>query len=574
MRVSLAVVVPEGSDLVGSLERAQGEITVVRRTADLAELIAVARSGLVDAVLVADGADLLGRGLLEEIARVPRPVGVVAMSEVREDRRRLRALGVPCLRADAEPLVLADAVQEAVRAAHTGRPADLSVDPEEQGPEAPTAEAEPEETDPPETGGESVGGGEEGTPAARGQGPGGPPARTVRGAGGRPVGEGEPLSVGEADGVAVVTDEELAGLFADTPTAPVRSAKPEGDGPLPPAGATGRPSVLAADAGGLLEGVDQVARAEAGEEGRPEPRLVAVWGPTGAPGRTTVAVNLAAEYAIAGLRTLVVDLDTYGPAVGVHLGLTEETAGVARAAHRADRGPLTAEDLVEAAVRVRVAGGPLDVLTGLTRPERWTELRPGALRQVLAESRRGWDRVVVDVGFSLEQDEELSFDVPAPQRNGAAVLALSLADRVVAVGGADAVSLPRLLRGLETLPEDLPAERVEVVMNRVRPQASGISPQAQVSGVWARYGPDLPLVAQLPWDPQAADRALFGGQVLAEAAPSGPLRRALRELALRDPDAAARVTAGARGRSGRTRAARGGARRRVIPWPAPSPRTP
>lgn len=569
MRVSLAVVVPEGSDLVGSLERAQGEITVVRRAADLAELIAVARSGLVDAVLVADGADLLGRGLLEEIARAPRPVGVTAMSEVWEDRRRLRTLGVPCLPADVEPLVLADAVQEAVRTAHTGRPADLSVDPEEQGPEAPTAEA-----DPPRTGGASVGGGEEEAPAVRGQGQGGPPARTILGAGGRAVGEGEPSPAGAADGVVVVTDEELAGLFAVAPTAPVRSTGPEVDGPPPPAGDPERPHALEADAGDLPEGSDPAALSEAGEEGRPEPRLVVVWGPTGAPGRTTVAVNLAAEYAIAGLRTLVVDLDTYGPAVGVHLGLTEETAGVARAAHRADRGPLTAGDLLDAAVRVRVAGGRLDVLTGLTRPERWTELRPGALRHVLAEARRGWDRVVVDVGFSLEQDEELSFDVPAPQRNGAAVLALSLADRVVAVGGADAVSLPRLLRGLETFPEDLPAERVEVVMNRVRPQASGISPQAQVAGVWARYGPDLPLVAQLPWDPQAADRALFGGQVLAEAAPSGPLRRALRELALRDPDAAARVTAGARGRSGRTRAARGGARRRVIPWPAPSPRTP
>lgn len=572
MRVSLAVVLPEGSDLVGALERAQGEITVVRRAADLAELIAVARSGLVDAVLVAQGADQLGRGVLEEMARAPRPVGVSAMSEVREDRERLRALGVPCLRADVEPLALAAAVHEAVRAAHTGRTADVPVDEEDRDPgdmpAEPVVQAGPPGAEPDTGGGDAPA---HRRTAAAGRGPDREPERSSA------VGDlaGEASGAEEGNGVAVVTDEELAGLFGDAPGPALPSAAGT-DVAHRTAEAPGERNAVDAEAGaGGHTGPHGAGAPEGrGGPGRPGPALVAVWGPAGAPGRTTVAVNLAAEYAVSGLRTLVVDLDTYGPAVGVHLGLTEETAGVARAAHRADRGPLSAEDLVDAAVGVRVAGGRLDVLTGLTRPERWPELRPSALRQVLAEARRGWDRVVVDVGFSLEQDEELSFDVPAPQRNGAAVLALSLADRVMAVGGADAVSLPRLLRALETLPEEVPRERIEVVMNRVRPQASGVSPQAQVAGVWARYGPDLPLVAQLPWDPQAADRALFGGQVLAEAAPSGPLRRALRELARRDPEVAARATAGAQGRAGRPRVGGRGPRRRVIPWPAPSRRTP
>jgi hypothetical protein len=42
--------------------------------------------------------------------------------------------------------------------------------------------------------------------------------------------------------------------------------------------------------------------------------LAAVWGPKGAPGRTTVAVNLAFE-AAAGREVLLVDADTYGGAV-------------------------------------------------------------------------------------------------------------------------------------------------------------------------------------------------------------------------------------------------------------------
>ena len=43
--------------------------------------------------------------------------------------------------------------------------------------------------------------------------------------------------------------------------------------------------------------------------------LAAVWGPKGAPGRTTVAVNLAFAAAAAGGEVLLADADTYGGAV-------------------------------------------------------------------------------------------------------------------------------------------------------------------------------------------------------------------------------------------------------------------
>ena len=95
MRIALATTVQPGLDHIGPLERHQTDITVLRRAEDLAELLAIARSGLVDAVLVAGDTESLTAAFLEETARLPRPVGVAALSEVRAERRRLRGMGVP-----------------------------------------------------------------------------------------------------------------------------------------------------------------------------------------------------------------------------------------------------------------------------------------------------------------------------------------------------------------------------------------------------------------------------------------------------------------------------------------------
>ena len=54
---------------------------------------------------------------------------------------------------------------------------------------------------------------------------------------------------------------------------------------------------------------------------------MAVWGPAGAPGRTTVAVGLAAEIGRRH-RTLLVDADPYGGAVAQQLGVVDEVSGV------------------------------------------------------------------------------------------------------------------------------------------------------------------------------------------------------------------------------------------------------
>ncbi|MGB3764396.1 MAG: P-loop NTPase, partial [Ornithinimicrobium sp.] len=158
--------------------------------------------------------------------------------------------------------------------------------------------------------------------------------------------------------------------------------------------------------------------------------VVAVWGPTGAPGRSTVAVNLAAELARVE-PTLLIDADTYGASVAQMLAVLDEAPGIAAAARAADNGTLDPGVLAQLA---RETHPQLRVLTGLPRADRWPELREHAVGDVLAHARDLVPWTIVDVGFCVERDEEISFDTAAPRRNGVTLAVLEAADQVVVVG--------------------------------------------------------------------------------------------------------------------------------------------
>jgi Mrp family chromosome partitioning ATPase len=261
-----------------------------------------------------------------------------------------------------------------------------------------------------------------------------------------------------------------------------------------------------------------------------EGQVIAVWGPIGAPGRTVLAVNIAAELAADGKSVVLVDADSYGASVSAVLGLLDESAGLAQACRLADQGLLDVEALKSVAVPVFTKGGNFRVLTGTTRADRWTELRAGAISMVLEAARQLADHVVVDTGFCLESDEELSFDTLAPRRNAATLRSLEMADVVFAVGAADAIGVPRLVRGLAELESAVPDVSPRVVLNKVKRSAVGHSPKQQLNDAWDRYGPGVGVDAYLPDDSVACDAALLSGSVLLEIAPDSPLRRAIAAL--------------------------------------------
>lgn len=258
--------------------------------------------------------------------------------------------------------------------------------------------------------------------------------------------------------------------------------------------------------------------------------VVAVWGPHGAPGRTSLAIALAAEFAAAGRRTVLADADTHAASVAPALGLLDEAPGFAAACRLAGIGGLDAAQLDRLAVVPRGARNPFRVLTGIGRPARWPELGSARVAGALEALRGLCEVLVVDIAASIEQDDELASDVAAPRRNAAGLEVLRAADRVVAVGAADPVGIPRLLRGHADLVELVEPERVTVVVNKVRSAAVGVNPGGQVRQTLARFGGiDDPRL--VPWDPAAFDAAVLGGRPLADAAARSPARVAVRALA-------------------------------------------
>jgi hypothetical protein len=239
--------------------------------------------------------------------------------------------------------------------------------------------------------------------------------------------------------------------------------------------------------------------------------------------------------------------------VAAQLAVLDDVSGLLAATRLANAGQLDVASLAGAARQVSPG---LRLLTGLPRPDRWTEVRPSAFAELLDVARALDELVVVDCGFALAGRSADPF-ADGPSRDDMTGTALAEADVVVAVGAADPVGLTRLARTLPELVEASPEAELHVVVNRMRPSlgwsreevtrlVAGVLPQARI---WF-----------LPEDRPAADRAVVSGRTLVECGDSA-LRRAIAEVTgallpeplLPEPMRPGRTSAGRRGRALRRR---------------------
>lgn len=198
-------------------------------------------------------------------------------------------------------------------------------------------------------------------------------------------------------------------------------------------------------------------------------RIVAVWGPAGAPGRSTIAAGLAGAFARRNTQTLLIDADTYGGAQAGALSLVGEARGLVAAARAAERGRWTPQHLAGCTQPVEPR---LRVMTGVEGPERWSQVSAPAFEAIVESARETAQVCVLDCGFCLEDDPELSYDTSAPRRNAVTLSALAMADDIVVVGRDDVVGLDRLEVGLLELSQ-LHLRPTVVVINQMQGVAPG-----------------------------------------------------------------------------------------------------
>lgn len=247
-------------------------------------------------------------------------------------------------------------------------------------------------------------------------------------------------------------------------------------------------------------------------------RLIAVWGPKGSPGRSTVACELAAEIARSEPGTLLVDADTYGGDLAQMFAVVEELPTIVWAAQAAADERLD-EEMLRQLLRRTAPDGPV-LLPGINRAELWTDISKYGWSQLLKFCARTFSFSIVDVGFGLEFDDRVQHD-----RDRVARHTIGVADHVVAVCRADPVGLKNFLWSVERLKEIRDLDDVFVVVNRVGPGEID-----EVRFLLKRHLGKRP-IAWLPFRPLEARQALDRGTTVSAVRPNGDIGESIRALA-------------------------------------------
>ena len=266
-------------------------------------------------------------------------------------------------------------------------------------------------------------------------------------------------------------------------------------------------------------------REEINAAGKPQiGKIIAVWGTHGAPGRSTLALALAAYLNEQG-STILVDCDINAPSQVQLLGLPEDSSGLASAARLATHGELDSTRLVQTLLSAKA---DLQVLTGLGRSGRWRELPVASMNKVWEVCRHTAEYTVVDLSGGLEEERVEDFAME-PDHDAVAAALLEQADLTLIVGAADPVGIRRLIQLLNSNRQAV-GGRSQVVVNRVRSSTAGADPNTAIGSVLARYTSASDIV-YVPADYRLFDKALMQAQPVAVVESRSAAAKSIAKLA-------------------------------------------
>jgi MinD-like ATPase involved in chromosome partitioning or flagellar assembly len=250
-------------------------------------------------------------------------------------------------------------------------------------------------------------------------------------------------------------------------------------------------------------------------------RLITVWGPKGAPGRSTIAIELAAQLASSYESTILADADTYGGDILQMLGVVDEIPSIVWAARMAAKDELH-DDRLSNDLRPAWKGGPA-LLPGIARPELWAEISESAWSELLRVMIHSFAFAVCDAGFCFEPPARI-YPESGDGRNAIARISLREANHVVAVCRADPVGIKSFLWALEPLKDIVDLERVFIVVNRVR---SG--EETEIGDLLQKHCGKRP-VAFIPDNPRVFEEAIYEGRSVTELKPRSDVALRIRSL--------------------------------------------
>ena len=213
-------------------------------------------------------------------------------------------------------------------------------------------------------------------------------------------------------------------------------------------------------------------------------RHVVCWGSSGS-GKSSLATNLAFEFALAGKRVYLVDADSYHPSIAALLGLIDAGAGISGCLRLCRTNRITVEDVVRLSETIEFDNQRVDVITGMPALSRWPELDADSLHQLSDLLAAHADLVVWDVASYLELS--LFGAVSGTQRNEATNTLLEISDLTFGTFLADPVGVNRFLFDCKAI-----SGEIWPVANRVRSSVLGKKPESQMAKVLSEAAGLLP----------------------------------------------------------------------------------
>jgi MinD-like ATPase involved in chromosome partitioning or flagellar assembly len=214
------------------------------------------------------------------------------------------------------------------------------------------------------------------------------------------------------------------------------------------------------------------------------PGLISVWGINGSPGRTVTAINVAFSLANKNSPTLLIDLDAVAPSVAASLGIVSEVPGISSVIHDALKGRLNIQSFEKNVIEVNSG---LHVLTGITNPKRWPELRTEGLIQVLKHASQIYPNIVCDLSAVLPETLDANLNnLDIFRRFDHIPKVLELSSKVIFVVSANPLALIRSSESLEALSEIYKQEPL-VILNKVNEFNLGTKYESTVEAILGRW---------------------------------------------------------------------------------------